>query len=249
MKMQQEIFEEINGISNVIANIGNENPYAVPLNYFATVADEITDNIKISELFKKPVTPFEVPENYFDNLSNNILSKIKQNTFAVSEENEISAELETIAPLLNTINKRNVYSVPDEYFNSFSVNISKKPVPAKVINLFSRRKWLGYVVAAVITGIVATAGFYFFDNTSNTDNPYQQLSKINITDGISKLSDAEINAFLNTQSAGVNFDNTLNNDSDDNTDIQEYLNNISDDEIQQYLNNNKNPATKKLKRI
>jgi len=177
-------------------------------------------------------------------LANNILSKIKLTNNTIST-NEIADELATVAPFLNTINKTNIYHVPENYFETFTVNAAFKK-PAKIINFTNRnRKWFAYAAAAVVTGIIAISILFF--NRNNETNPYAQINKINISADISKLTDDEINNYLSASTSGGDFIN--DHDSDDNQDVQDYLNNASDEEIQQYLNETKNPGEKIPKKI
>lgn len=251
MELRKDILSEINQISPAVANIGNTNLYQVPAGYFNDLPAQILYAIKEVDTLQKTDIPYQIPAGYFDGLSNSILSKIKLVNNKSNSVNEVAVELAVIAPLLNTINKANIFYVPGEYFENFSVNIvSEQPIPAKVINFANRtRKWVMYAAAAMLAGIIATGTIIFLNNSNKTiDLSYQKISQINVNTDISKLSDDEISNYLSASSPASS-DLLNDNDSDDTLDIQDYLNNTSDDEIQQYLNQTADPGQKITKRI
>jgi hypothetical protein len=80
------------------------------------------------------------------------------------ENKEIIEELEQVAPLLNTIAKAPVQSVPDGYFDQFQVQIgpdhSKTEIDAApIVKMNTRGKWFSLAAAAVVIGILVIGGF------------------------------------------------------------------------------------------
>src|SRR6266487_3098138 len=114
MENKHNNIEELRDIALAVANLGNDNPFSVPLDYFDSLADSILSLVKLTEMRSAP-NPYAVPDDYFDNLASSILNKIRVNT-----SNEIYQELSEVAPLLNTLNKANVFSIPDDYFEKLS---------------------------------------------------------------------------------------------------------------------------------
>jgi hypothetical protein len=115
METLDTILNELKKSAPVIASLKKQEVYTVPDRYFDDLPDKImgltgTGSPKIN---KGPV--FTLPKGYFDNLSSGILSKIK------SSPSEVYLELEEAAPLLNTVSRQNVYTVPGEYFKDFKV--------------------------------------------------------------------------------------------------------------------------------
>jgi hypothetical protein len=248
MDTRNDILNEMNLISPDVAVIGNANVYNVPVGYFSSFADEVLTLVKAEYLLQQNVhVPYKVPANYFDGLSNNILAKIRS-------ENEVFAELEEVAPFLNTINKKNIYTTPVSYFDNLSANASDninvaKPVPAKIFNIGSAtRKWLTYAAAAVFAGIIGTGILLRADHSKESNEPVKSsYASMNVDENISNLSDTEIAKYLDTHSSENEI--AVPASSDDDIDVQDFLNNSSDEEIQQYLNSTKMPGEKSGKGI
>lgn len=237
-----DINNELAITAPLLTTLSKENVYALPANFFADFADKVLDNV-IPGISERKDT-FSVPDNYFDNFASSVLAKIRvENTGS----KEVYNELEQIAPLLNSINKGNVYSVPDNYFEKISVENTINKPETKVIEMkMHRSNWLKYAVAACIIAILGT-GIYFYFNSSSTTQlariDYPILEKINVEQGISKLSDDEIKNYLNVQPVSTDLIPASN---DDNDDFQILLDNTPDDEINQYLNDNKEPGSKNI---
>jgi len=116
MENYNYIHEELKGICPFLIKIGRAEVYSVPSSYFDKLSLDIFSRINLNKeraYFSGTAATYSVPENYFDTLSQIILKKV------VAEEkktDEVFEETETIAPLLNTISKNPVYSVPSGFF-------------------------------------------------------------------------------------------------------------------------------------
>ncbi|MBL7759497.1 MAG: hypothetical protein JNK08_02250 [Sediminibacterium sp.] len=111
----------------------------------------------------------------------------------MNNRNNINEELKTIAPLLNDISRQPVQSVPEGYFEHFSVQIPETAAP--VVKMLQVRKWMGYAAAALVAGILVTAGFIFTDKDVQRFN-YEQYSRIDVPAEMNKLSDDELQSYL-----------------------------------------------------
>lgn len=244
MKQNEEILIEIQEISPSIAAIGNANVYAVPYGYFDGLANEILSAV-IEMQMPRVSDAYSVPAGYFDGLAGSILQKIKlqENQFS----NEIFEELNEVAPLLNTISKNNVYTLPENYFRDLSVDFTIIKPAAKVISLdVGRKNWIRYAAAACILAILGTGVFYFFtanNKNSQVANDLKSIQNINVEQGISGLSDDEIKNYLNAQPASTDIIPTTGSSDGD---FEQLLENTPDDEIQEYLNDNKEPGVKNI---
>ncbi len=160
MNNHDNILNELMEVSPAVANVGRHNVYSVPYKYFDSLAKSIIEKIasKEKDTFDFSTSnPFTLPENYFDNLPSHILGKIAEQATV----NEIKEELNGIAPILNTIDRRNVYTVPDTYFQHLKYNTSSfasTKQTGKVISVNNLRRFTKYAVAAVITGIIVISG-------------------------------------------------------------------------------------------
>ncbi len=222
MENSNNILEELKQVSPVLAGVEKHLLYAVPANYFATLSDGIMNAIAADNL-QKTVLPFSVPGGYFENLSSNILSKINNDTIA---ESAVKKELQGIAPLLNTITKQNIYSVPQNYFSAIdALQIVQKPL-AKVAAFSSTKKWLRYAVAACFVGVLATGAFIFTHKNSGID--YAAYKKIDVANSMNNVSSDElinylenVNSITNAHFA-TNFDFKL-------PEVNDNIKSISDD--------------------
>ena len=256
METREEILKEISEISPVVANIPKRNPYSVPEGYFDQFSDSVLGTIAINQVLKKnPGLPFQAPTGYFEGLADNILSRIKSGEVQKSDHSpEILSELESIAPLLITISRTNLYTVPPGYFESLSPTGPLAGIPqtkAKIIGLgTSLRKGIYYLAAAAVIGFMVTgAAIFFRDHTGKVPSKKENgiTALVNIPDSLAGLSDTAIESYLSTQPTAFDLAAPAQNEYD--PDVNDLLNSTSDEAIQQYLNDNAGQTAKKIKGI
>jgi hypothetical protein len=230
MSNNDNILNELKEISPAVANLNRRNIYSVPSGYFFGLAERILEHVKQRSATSTLVAselPYKVPKNYFDGLSGEILSKVRQHKISKSE---VEIELAEIAPLLNTISKTSVYTVPQGYFENLEA--SKSGGKAKVVAMSRTSRFVKYAAAAAITGLVAIGGiFYANDKNSDSLTADTKFDK----QQVKQLSDEEIVRYLNTHSVGT--DVTLNNDVQEKQLIQ-HTKELTDKEILDYLEEN-----------
>jgi len=158
MDTKETILGELREISPTVALISKEQVLTIPDRYFDTLPDSIMDKILTIGFDNAKYSPLTIPNNYFNDLSSTILTKIK------FQQSECFSELEEVAPLLNTINKQAIYTVPIDYFQNLNVGIktSKKPT-ATIISFRNTRKWISYAAAAVMAGMLVTGAYLYTD--------------------------------------------------------------------------------------
>lgn len=238
MKNRQQIEEELSQIAPWLSGMELANPYAIPQGYFAVLSATIMERIKdrdVLTMVSSPANAYQVPAGYFEGLTAGILSRVGYTTGMV---NEVQAELEELAPLLNTIQKENVYSMPDGYFTH--VNFVGEQKKAKVFSLLNARRWMQYAAAAVITGVLVSGAFLFTDNNSYME--YEKYTHIDISSELNKVSEAELIRYLDNHEhfAMVPEVTALANEalSEENEPVRV----LSDEELSQYLNENADPS-------
>ena len=216
------------------------NPYTVPPLYFKNLEEMISEriyfikNISNSGVNQKNV--YVVPEGYFDGFAGNILNKIK-NTSATT----VQQELKEISPLLSSIPKTNIYTLPGDYLSNFTVTktTNTTKIETKIIPLKRKvSKWVSYVAAASIAIIICGSGIiYFLDNHKNysAENTQAFTEDTNVQSKLSELSDDEITNYLEVNTNMGVYNNYGSEEQSQNLDIQSMLKNVSDEEIQQYL--------------
>jgi hypothetical protein len=258
MKRNPEIGKELETISPAVANLSFKMPFYVPEGYFESFPHQLLkfikeENIIGTETTEKVIfnsnpsflTPFSVPEGYFDGLSANILSRIKE-----TGDDSITAELQKISPVLAGFERKIPFIVPENYFEN--LDISSAIVPSlketgRVVSMGTRKRWMNYAAAAVITAVLAGAVYFFMQVTGNSDpvisNPMAQ-NEIPVKDSL-EVSPEALSSFL-SQTEGIVADEmiemeTITGQKDlailsitENT-IQEILNDLPDHAIQDYM--------------
>lgn len=151
------------------------------------------------------------------------------------ENKEIIQELDQVAPLLNTIAKKPVQTLPEGYFENFQVQIEEAPV----VQMNHKRKWFTLAAAAVVIGILVIGGFELVNQPAVTANPglvinMEQIAKMDINESVQSLSNDAIDEYLKTANALAGPENSLHQytvDAISETTVAE----ISDQELQLYL--------------
>lgn len=212
-----------------LANIRHLPTYAVTPGYFENLAEDIMGKVNLPLAANAPFSA--PPVNYFDGLSNAILLKIK----TAAATNDAQKELEEIEPLLTTVSKTNIYRVPDNYFTSFAVAIPALKKPASLLKMRSSTSWMSYAAAAMIAVVISSGVIFLAEkNKQDTDNAYSQA--------LARVSDSELSDYL-AQAPAVDADAISTSQDDDNATSGEsiykaFLNNVSDNELENYLNEN-----------
>jgi len=114
--------------------------------------------------------PYQVPAQYFEELHGIVRASI--------EKEAVYAELASIAPLLNTIPKTNVYQQPEA-------------VPQKSLPLFRFVKW---AVAAVIIGVMAISAFLYNNKVEQFD--YAAYSTMDHNQLVQTMSDSTLLSYI-----------------------------------------------------
>ncbi len=169
--------------------------------------------------------PQALPNGYFDSFSSEMLNLAKASSLTVE------SELVSIAPLLNQISKKPVQNLPEGYFADFTIQPAKEA--AKIVRLPVIRKWVSYAAAAMIAGILITAGFVF-NNKQSKSFDFDFYSKIDVPAALNQASDDALQDYLNS---------TASLSGTDHITIPEEIENIhhgnfqqiSDEELKEYL--------------
>jgi hypothetical protein len=227
------------------------NAYEVPQGYFEGLAEIILNRVKTLDSFSakeeleslSPLlskidkqVPFSVPAGYFDDLTGNVVA----GTQAIDLVNE---ELENLSPAMSSLKTANVYTVPAQYFESLPTTIlakAKTQKPAKVVSMNIGKKMMRYATAAIVAGIVITAGLLFI----NRQNPSvfapstalaEQKIQQETLNNVKGLSDDEIFSFLETQSGPSDLLSLGSSSEIDSDDVKEMLADVPESELQGYL--------------
>jgi hypothetical protein len=214
MSNLEQISIELKSIAPQLIGLSKFKAYHLPIDYFETLPQIIQQTIRFNAL--KEMNCYIIPENYFQSFANNLVVSIKKN--------EIKSELNAVAPLLNTIKKENVYNTPPNYFANKEFNFAVKPT-AKIVSLNAFGKIVKYSAAAAIAGVLITGAFLFKPNT-----------QFNISNAASTISDSELESYLNNtfNTSAIIKSEDLNIFPEQKS-LHEHLQNVSEDELQQFL--------------
>ena len=244
MEDRQQILADLSGISPFMAEMELINPFTVPAGYFDVLATAIIKRIHAEDELMPGLAntnAYQVPSGYFDGLANYILSKVKQPNVT---SNEVSTELEKIAPLLNTISKEEIYRVPAGYFEQpqFISSVISQKKQAGVVRLKTARRWMQYAAAAVVAGILVTGAFLFTDNNSYLE--YEKFNHLDVSSGLNKVSEDELVKYLNSPEhyVATTPESTISAGEETLSDVKTNIQLLSDEELDQYLKENTEPA-------
>jgi hypothetical protein len=224
--------------------------YQVPEGYFEGLAGGILDRIKRSQaandrsLSTGPLAgmPGEASEELA--LISPLLSGIGRKTPYQAPE----GYFDTLAPILAGWQNIRAYEVPEGYFDELAGKIVARigqqtapakvvAAPAKVVTMGSRnRGWWRYSAAAVVAGLALTIGWLRLHTASAPSGPVVAKT-VNIADGLVKLSDQDIQNYLDTDNlplAEAVTNSTATLDIDDN-DVKSLLGDVPDGELKQYM--------------
>jgi len=239
----QRVKEEETTLSSTLLQ-ANNNPYQVPADYFNNlpaiilnrVKTSATDNVKeeldiasplLGQIGKK--MPFSTPAGYFEELGENAIAGAQAIDF-------VNDALENGSPLTNGLKRMQVYHVPAGYFEQLPGRVLKAikaQQPAKVVSMSFTRRVLRYAAAAVVAGLIVTAGVLFLNRGHKTVEGNQVVVASKDLDSI---SDDNLENYLQNQTPAP-AEATLAANSEELTasDMKDMLADVSDEDLQQYI--------------
>ncbi len=136
MDNKTTILNELREISPVIAEIGNRVPFSVPNGYFETLPAMLMQriaiedhNLKEPQLTINKAATYQAPEGYFEGLAGSIMNRIK-----ASEAGNPKDELDLISPLLGGMEKKNPFTSPAGFFEDFSSKVLSGVPASEIVN-------------------------------------------------------------------------------------------------------------------
>ena len=190
------IQKELEIISSVLKVGLSGKAYTVPEDYFESLTLNILSKISNSSM--------EVPEGYFNSFADSVLARVKSET-----DISVSEELLSLSPFLSGLNKKNIYSIPSDYFDNFKISIVQEIKPAKVVKM---KPFYKYAVAAVATGLLGLGIFNNLNkskhnNLLNSDvykTAYQILDNKSFDDILESVPADDATAYLTEYGQDVN---------------------------------------------
>ncbi len=238
--LQRLAGSENTGLDPVL-NISKDNAYQVPEGYFDGLANTILNRIKAAEAKDaneelellspalnqiSKTNPFTVPDGYFSELPENVVSGVQAVAF-------VNEELENLAPWMTALKQKNVYTVPQGYFDTLSDTIlaKAKHQPAKVISFNFTKRIIRYAAAAVVVGVMAIGAWIMLKPSQQVVVAKNSVDTI-VSPKLKTFTDEDIQNFVNNNGASL-ADVTTGDITTDDTKV--LFADISDDELQQYL--------------
>lgn len=225
---KKDIIQELSDLGSSLTITAQTNVYSVPLGYFESFADQVQKLVWLMSLPKG--NPYQVPAGYFDGLEDRIMQTIRNHPdYQTSKE-----ELESISPLLNSLNKRPVYSVPQGYFENFNFSETKENARPKVVSIASR-KWFKYAAAATVTGLIAVSALMVINKPKHSDvagkTPLAKFEK-----EVKTIKDVKSTEnLIDFMDAGLNEKELASNSKTVKTeDVQKLLQDVSTDELKEF---------------
>jgi hypothetical protein len=242
MAQRNNILEELRELQSQLANDTVQPAYQVPAGYFEGLAEQVMRRIKALETTNaseelahlSPLLmriskqmPFSVPVGFFDSLDENIA------WITNDDAKEPSEELKELSPLLSSLKKETPYSVPAGYFDG-TINIPSEKPKAKVVGI-ARQNWFRYAAAAVVVGFVAMSAFFFLKK--DPIDPKTQSSEW-VSKNLKKVPTDDLSEFveLAEEEAPVIASVDTKTDLKEKTEVQELIKDVSDKELQEFLN-------------
>jgi hypothetical protein len=224
--------------------------FPIPGNYFENLPEKILALVKagaehsakaeigglspfLDQIDRK--NPFSLPADYFDNLSGQLIA-------GLSIEQPASESQTSESVVIASLSHENLYRTPEGYFESLPEivlsRVNQERKGAKVLVLSRNRSFLKYAAAAVIAGALLIGGSLFFNHPAS---PNAEVTNPALT----AISDQEILNYLEAQNVPLSDMNNLAAVDLTENDAKDLLGDVSDEELQQYLNDH--VSTKDLK--
>jgi hypothetical protein len=239
MELNHNNMEELREVAPLVVGISKETLYSLPDNYFDSLSDSILSQIRLEEL-RLATNPYAIPDGYFENLPQIIITKIK------STKTEVDQELSEIAPFLANIKRDNVFSLPIGYFENLSPTSRTQKRVSNVVSIKSNiRKWVTYAAAASVLFIIAISSYFFV--SIHDRNAQKHLT---VEQKIAELNEQEIVDYLKDNVDGFTSADLIPANDNQDPEIQNLLQNVSDQDIQNYLDDYEEaPSEKPIKGI
>ncbi len=250
MAQKDNILQELTELKSLLANLPAQNVYSVPAGYFDGLATQMLNRIKGMEAatageelsYLSPLLssiskqmPYTLPAGYFEGLDLEHITK---------DNDDLSAkgELETLSPLLAGLKKEMPYQVPQGYFENLAPAIpAAENQPATRVVSLGSRKWFRYAAAAVMVGVIATITVMVIRRNENPQGQSLARYEKKLNKEIKKMSDKELDDFIQYTEAGLDGSENVKNNSTD--DVKELLKDVPVEELKEFLDETSDPES------
>ena len=230
MENKNTIQDELKGLNSALLSNSQQNIYSVPQGYFEELASSLLSKIKnekplsaleeiaeLSPLLKSisKQNPYSTPDHYFQ-------SNIDRLPAFTSDREE--------SLILSFIEKEMPYKIPAGYFANFSGQVLETINHRSAQIVPMKRKWMRLAAAAIITGLVAVSGIFYF-NKGKSIQPVKDPVAV-----VKKASTQELNDFLKSTDVSLTQNSSqLTAKNISKTESKKLFQDISDSELQKFL--------------
>jgi hypothetical protein len=206
--------------------IGIKMPYTVPSSYFNNQLPIIVENAQLG--IEKLSTPYQINDSYFSSLAASIIEAINK------KENSFVHELEETAPTLASLKNKNVFTVPNNYFEN-TVQIPSETA-AKIVSI---KKWniAKWIAAASMITIIAFGGLLFLQ---------KPIENVNIPIALQKIEEEEMIQYLTTEHVALGNEVNILDDVENANKQKNVLENVTEEDLNNYLKNATEKSSSKI---
>ncbi len=219
MKHAPHILEELKEITPLLSELSAGVPFVVPEGYFETFAMEML--LQKESMIQKPLQ--SVPDNYFDEFAGKMLAMAKN-----SEPKNTQVD----TPLLDAIDRKMPYTVPEGYFEQFKEQLSDRLIVAPVKSIQSYRNNFVRFSAAAAVLVMLLTGFWIINQPNVTDNTTAAITPVETK--MSNIDTETLSDYLENTAKVEEFAYYLIQPVDD---IEGSLDQLSTEDLLQFLEN------------
>ncbi|MEO6069820.1 MAG: hypothetical protein ABIN57_01525 [Chitinophagaceae bacterium] len=209
--------------------------FNLPENYFENFAASVMARIKREEAMNaqdelKALSstlsaiprkmPFSVPEGYFNNLTNELPTLVTDDPIPME---------------LKTISRKVPYEVPAGYFENLPAQLLEKvsKPKTKIISL-SNHRFRNLAAAAIVTGIMAISGIYYFANNSGKSIDPANQPNAWVAAKLKNVSNQELEDFIQNTGSTL-YKKDVAKTSVTTQEVRRLLNDVPDKELDAFL--------------
>jgi hypothetical protein len=233
MNSRIHILEELRELNSSLPTYVNEPVFTVPDGYFDGFAASVLAKIKAMDaasvneelstlsplLAAIPRTmPYTLPENYFQDQVADLPALIDE---------------EVIPSVLSEHHRQMPYETPAGYFNTLPEAILarvERP-KAKVVPMRTRG-WMRVAAAAMIVGVIAISGFFYFSGRSNNALDPASSSEEWVAKQLKGVSTDALEDFIQTTDISPDGSSTAKGRA---SEVRSMLTDVSDRELENFL--------------
>lgn len=246
MAQRDNILQELNELQSSLASAEVQNAYRVPEGYFETLADQVLSRVKAMEadnaadelndlspllagISKK--TPYSIPTGFFNGVDEKVNAIMNNDSMDLNPEEE----LKELSPLLSGLKKQMPYSVPAGYFENIDTTSAMAAQPAAKVVAMGRPKWFRYAAAAIVTGVIALAGFLIFSKQTGIDPNTKSYAWVEKS--LKKVSTDDIDKFVESinEEAPVIAKTEVKENIQELNEINELMKDVPEKDLQNFL--------------